>query len=157
MSVLLEEVDSVVISKDMNKYLLKVVSDSKVKEAIFYLGALKVLGPNDFSGIFLLKVLGYYWPSSLQGPKEFFHARGFLLKKLNNTNIILIPKCPALKSINHFHLISICNFSYKIISKIITNRLKHFFNHIISQNQVTFVPNRLVHDIIFIVQAVSSS
>lgn len=54
---------------------------------------------------------------------KFFDA-GFLLKELNHTSIILIPKQDNHSLVTHFRPISLCNMAYKIISKIMTSRLK---------------------------------
>lgn len=40
---------------------------------------------------------------------------------------------------NHFRLISLCNFSYKVVSKILVIRMKHLVLRIISPNKGVFV------------------
>lgn len=70
----------------------------------------------------------------------------------------LIPKESNPSTFNRFWLISLCNSSYKIVTKIIANRIKKVLLEIISENQGGFVPNRKTVDNVIVVQeAIHSS
>ena len=91
-------------------------------------------------------------------PKLFFNS-GSLLKVLNQTFITLIPKIPNSEEVSHFRPISLCNVIYKIISKILANRLKPFMDSIITPYQNAFIKGRniidnilLAHEIIDVVR-----
>ena len=66
--------------------------------------------------------------------------------EINGTLIILIPKVQNPVSLSHFRSISLCSVIYKIISKALVNRLKNVLPDIISEEQSTFVPERIITD-----------
>ena len=61
---------------------------------------------------------------------------------INVTNIALIPKVLNPERVNQFKPISLCNYSYKVLSKILANRLKPLLNVIISPSQNAFIQGR---------------
>lgn len=78
----------------------------------------------------------------IQGFTAEFFTRQAFPKPLNSTQIILIPKVLNPEAISQFRLISMCNFSYKILSKILANYIKPHLPNIISTTQNAFVPDR---------------
>ena len=69
---------------------------------------------------------------------------GRMLRKMNHTHIVLIPKKYAPKHMFDFRPISLANVVSHIISKVIDNRLKIILPNVISDAQTAFVPNRLI-------------
>jgi hypothetical protein len=76
---------------------------------------------------------------------DFFRGH-HLLREQNHTFIALNPKRLGPFMVNHFRPISLCNLVYKLISKILANRLKGILHLFISPQQSTFVPSRTIQD-----------
>ena len=71
--------------------------------------------------------------------KEFF-VSGRFVKSINHTFIVLIRKKEEPDGLDDFRPISLCNFIYKVISKIVANRLRSVIDSLISPFQLAFVP-----------------
>lgn len=68
--------------------------------------------------------------------REFFSS-GKLLKQVNHGVSALIPKVEQPSHVHHYRPITCCNVLYKIISKLLANRINEVFEDIISPEQVT--------------------
>jgi len=70
----------------------------------------------------------------------------------NSTFLALIPKEKGATSFDWFRLILICNIGYKIITKVIANRIKGILPAIIPENQGGVIKGRKILDNIILVQ-----
>ena len=79
-----------------------------------------------------------------------FHAKGQFEKSLNATFITLIPKKNEAIEVKDFRPISLVGGVYKIIAKVLANRLRIVMEDIISTSHNAFVRNRQILDAVLI-------
>ena len=63
---------------------------------------------------------------------------GKIMTSLNHTFLTLIPKVKYVEKVSEFRPIALCNILYKLISKVLANRLKHILPLIISESRSVF-------------------
>uniref|UniRef100_A0A803QHZ7 Reverse transcriptase domain-containing protein n=1 Tax=Cannabis sativa TaxID=3483 RepID=A0A803QHZ7_CANSA len=107
-----------------------------------------------FSGIFYMKSWNLGGPEVCKLVKEFFD-QGSMSRQINRTFICLIPKENNASSFDKFRPISLCNFCYKIVARILTDRLKHIMDKLVSPNQSAFIPERWIAECSVLAQEVN--
>lgn len=70
--------------------------------------------------------------------------------RLNETLLVLIPKKKKPVGMGDLRPIAFCNVLYKIIGKVMANRLKSLQPVVISKNQSAFMKDRLIYDNVMI-------
>lgn len=119
----------------MNEALTECFTKEEVEVALQQMAHLKSLGPYGFNSSFYQ----IYWHIVRD------EVTWVVLKFLNNdifdhytnfTYIALIPKVNNLISASNFRPIDLCNVIYKIVSKVLVNRLKQILSNIISRIRV---------------------
>ena len=120
-------------------------SADEIKEAVFQMAPTKALGPDGMNAFFHQKFWHIVVDNVVSAILDFFNF-GCMVSGLNHTNIVLIPKVKQPEKISDFRHISLCNVMYKIISKVLSNRLKQILLSVISPTQSAFVLGRLITD-----------
>ncbi|GKF18807.1 putative RNA-directed DNA polymerase, eukaryota, reverse transcriptase zinc-binding domain protein [Tanacetum coccineum] len=131
--------------------MIRNVSSQEVKEALFFMGDDKSLGPDGYSAVFFKEAWDIVADDVIMAIQEFF-TNDILLKELNHTIIALVPKVGSPARINDYRPISCCNVLFKCISKIIANHIKESLSYLVSPNQSIFVPGRQISDNILLTQ-----
>lgn len=122
-----------------------------MKEALFSIPNTKARGPDGFTA-------GFYKDSGDLIGNEVTHVvlnfftSGRLLGQINTTNITLVPKIKCPKSVSDYRPISCCNVIYKLIYKLLTQRLAEVLPDLISLNQSAFVKGRTITSSILLCQ-----
>jgi hypothetical protein len=77
---------------------------------------------------------------------QYAHGSHKLVGNMNSSFLALIPKGENPSTFNRFMPISLCNSSYKFLTKIIVVRLTKIFPKVIFANQSSFMCNRHIID-----------
>eukprot|EP00253_Pinus_taeda_P016043 PITA_16043 len=144
------------ISEEINENLTKEIEEEEIQRAISTLKPNKAPGPDGFPICFYRTYWGIIKKDLVKMIKWAQHKckiGGFT----NATHLALLPKENRPSSFSRFRPISLCNSSYKILTKILTSRLKPLLPSLISENQGGFLANRQISDSILLVQEVICS
>jgi len=139
------------ISTQTNGWLLKPATEEEIRQALFMMHPGKAPGPDGMTALFFQ----HSWhiiKTDLVELVNNFLLTGELDTLLNITNICMIPKTERPTRMTELRPISLCNVGYKIISKVLCQRLKICLPSLISETQSAFVAGRLISDNILIAQ-----
>jgi hypothetical protein len=125
--------------------LIAPVTISEIKNALKGIGDLKSPGIDGYGARFFKASWDTIANDLIAAVHEFFN-KNVLYRAFNETVVTLIPKHPAAKTVKEFRPIAGCSTFYKIISKILTDRLGRVLSSIISPSQAAFVPGQKIHN-----------
>ena len=138
-----------VVSEDMNNYLIKNFSKEEVEVALKQMASLKAPGPNGMPPIFFQ----HYWESIgddvVKAVVSCLNSNS-IEPGLNHTFITLIPKVKSPEFVSEFRPIALCNILYKLVSKVLANRMKKILPHVISESQSAFQSDKAISDNILV-------
>lgn len=138
------------ISKERSQSLDSAVSFKELTDAVMQMNAGRAPGidglPVDFYKTFW-KIIGRDFYGVVQ---ECFKDK-LLPKSCQRAVLSLIPKKGDLSFLKNWRLVSILTSDYKIIAKLLANRMKSVLGDIIHQDQSYCIPERTIHDNIFLI------
>ena len=85
----------------------------------------------------------------LESIQEFYEY-DFVERSINTTFVVLIPKKVGPSDVKDFRPISLTGSIYKIISKVLANRLKEVLGSLLSPSQNTFIQGKQITDSVLI-------
>ncbi|GJU17305.1 RNA-directed DNA polymerase, eukaryota, reverse transcriptase zinc-binding domain protein [Tanacetum coccineum] len=108
-------------------------------------------GPDGYTAKFYKKAWPIVGRDVCNAIKEFFR-NGRMLGEINATLITLVPKSSTPQKVSDYRPIACCNVLYKIIIKILKNRIKHALGKLANPSQSAFIPGRQITDNIILVR-----
>ena len=124
-----------------------------MKAAVWDCDNFKSPGPDGISFGFIK----FFWDMLKGDVMRFlveFHRNGKLAKGINSTFIALIPKVDSPQSMNDFRPISLVGCMYKILAKVLANRLRSIIGSVVSDAQSAFIKGRQILDGILVANEV---
>ena len=140
-----------VITNEHNLALSREISLEEVEEAVRSMPNDKAPGPDGFT-INFYKACWSLVKFEVWEVVEDSRRSCSILKSLNSTFLALIPKVEEANTPEKFRPIALCNVIYKIISKVIANRLKPILPGLISEEQSGYVEGKQILDNILLAQ-----
>lgn len=133
------------ISPEMNTTLLRKFTMEEVCTAVKSMNPLKASGEDGLGAIFYQRfwhIVGSevadYCIQALEGKHD--------ITEINGTRIVLIPNVTNPQNMGQFPPISLCNILYKLIAKMLVNRLQRVIHLCIDEAQSAFVLGSLISD-----------
>ena len=109
----------------------------------------KALGPDGFTMAFWLFCWDVVKSEILGLFREFYLHRTFQIS-LNSMFLVLIPKKEGAIDLRDFRPISLVGSVYKLLVKVLANRLKLVMGEVISDSRQAFVQRRQILDVVLI-------
>lgn len=109
-----EEIDKMMLIQD--------VTEEDIKQVLFKMACGKSPGPDGYTMEFYKASWPVIGKEVVIAVRSFFE-KGFLPKGVNSTILALIPKKEEAIYMRDYRPISCCNVLYKIISKLLANRI----------------------------------
>jgi len=133
------------LTSDTAAWLVREVTDMEIKSTMFQLNPDKAPGPDGFNARFFQ----LHWDMvgiDICKAVKFFFTHKKLVREINHTFLTLVPKSTNANSLSDFRPIACCNLLYKLITKILSNRLQGVIDDLISLNQSAFLKGRQISD-----------
>ena len=116
-----------------------------IDTAVGQLGKDKTPGLDGFSG----KFYQTFWPilkNDLLSVLNHYFLTGSFPRSFGRAVITLLPKKGDLADIANWRLVALLNNDYKILARLLANRLKECIGSVVNEDQTYCVPGRSIHD-----------
>ncbi|GJV95117.1 putative RNA-directed DNA polymerase, eukaryota, reverse transcriptase zinc-binding domain protein [Tanacetum coccineum] len=133
------------ISQSQRDFLERPFSREDIKQAVWECGGDRAPGPDGFT----FKFYTFFWDLIQDDVVRFVHeffCSNIFPKGCNSSFIALIPKVPNAKNVSDFRPISLIGSQYKIIGKLLANRLSKVIGDCVNPVQSAFIKGRNILD-----------
>ncbi|GJY65443.1 RNA-directed DNA polymerase, eukaryota [Tanacetum coccineum] len=133
------------LSTDQVADMDRCISRDEIRAAVWDCGENKSPGPDGYTFEFFRRYWNFIGPDFCLAVEGFFES-GIFPKGCNASFIALIPKVTDAKFVTDFRPISLIGCVYKVVTKILANRLAMIISDLVSDTQSAFVANRQILD-----------
>ncbi|GKV51601.1 hypothetical protein SLEP1_g58236 [Rubroshorea leprosula] len=133
------------ITGEDNSSLIKPFNVEEIKVAVEDCDSSKAPSPDGFNFRFV-KSEWEVIKEDVIGFLQDFHKNSKMVRGLNTSFIGLIPKVDNPQKIEEFRPISLIGVMYKILAKILANRLKKVLDGVVGEQQMAFISGRQLMD-----------
>jgi hypothetical protein len=133
------------------EYIGSSVTSQEVRKSLFSMKNYKSPGPDGFHPLFFKSKWDIVGTSIVKFVADYFTNPG-KIKEVNQTLITMIPKCNEPAKVTQLRPIALCNVIYKVVTKVVAQRIRTILPYVISNNQSSFIPSRSTTDNILVLQ-----
>ncbi|XP_038979184.1 uncharacterized protein LOC120109519 [Phoenix dactylifera] len=137
------------VSVEENAALVSPVSGDEVQAALWSLGEDRAPGPDGFPPIFFRR----YWhivKQEVTATVQQFFVSTAMPVEWRRTFITLIPKRQDLVEPSHYKPISLCTPLYKVVARVLVQRMRGILPRLICPEQGAFIEGRSISDNVLI-------
>ncbi|KAL8104841.1 hypothetical protein AgCh_028856 [Apium graveolens] len=131
------------VTDEQNDMLLQAVTTEEVRAAVFSMHSEKSPGPDGMNPDFFQAFWGVVGTDVTNFCQRFLNT-GELPEVVNRTLVCLIPKVKNPKQMTDLRPISLLNVLVRIMSKVLSNRMKPYLKTLISDKQSAFIEGQLL-------------
>ncbi|RVW65713.1 LINE-1 retrotransposable element ORF2 protein [Vitis vinifera] len=137
------QIPPIIISHAEAEGLEQPFTEEEIHAALMGMNGDKAPGPDGFTVAFWQSCSEFAKEEIVDLFKEFFEEKSFA-KSLNSTFLVLIPKKGGAEDLGDFRPISLLGGLYKILAKVLANRIKEVLDKVVSSDQNAFVKGRQI-------------
>ena len=137
------------IMEEENRCLCTLATMDELREVVRKLSSNRAPGMDGFNGAFYKATWHLISKDLLEAVNNVLQSN-HLLAQVNHTILCLVPKKIVPVTVEDYRPIALCNVIYRIISKLLSTRLKPLLPGIIGPNQSAFIKGRRITDSILL-------